>query len=123
MVDTTGICAFVSVSRAVSTLRLPRCCSLFERDSRMAVIRHRLRLRAYGGSDVALVLDHLEDGGRAQRILPLVRIQSLLRESERFHRGIVSRTRLLESNHGILYVDANLIGALLQIQFVLTYFE
>ena len=34
-VDTTGICAFANVSSAISTLRLPRCCSLCAVGSRM----------------------------------------------------------------------------------------
>ena len=81
----------------------------------MGVVGHRLRFRALGRRQIALVLNHLIRRGRAQ-IVFLGRRRSLLRELARLLRGVISCPCLLEPDHGVLDVDADLIDLLLKIR-------
>lgn len=79
----------------------------------------RLHLDELGVGEVALVLDHKEDAGSAERELLLLSVEGLLGEQAALHRGAVAGTRLLQSDQGVLHFDADLILLALELEFIL----
>ena len=93
--------------------------SLIEPNAGVAIVGQRLHLRAFRARDVLLIQHHLVSGGRSQGQSFLVGIESLLLQGAGLDGGGISRARLLQSDHRVLHVDANLVDVLLQAEFVL----
>ena len=75
--------------------------------------------RAFRARQVALILDHLERRARPKLILSLIGRQGLLLQVPRFDGRVIAGARLLQSDHRVLHVHADLVDVLLQGQFVL----
>ncbi len=96
---------------------------LIERDAGMRVVGHGLHFRALAGGQIALVLNHLENSGGAQRVAALVGRERLFLKLARFGGGVVAHAGLLQTDHGILHIHRHLVGVLAQIQLVLAKLE
>ena len=88
-------------------------------DARVAIVGERLHLRAFRARQILLIKHNLVSRGCAQRQAFLVGVQRLLLKIARFHSGGVSGARLLQADHSVLHVDANLVDILLQAELAL----
>src|SRR5580700_7048836 len=86
----------------------------------MSVVRQCLDLGTLRGRQVALGLNDEEDSRGAKVVLLLFGVQSFLLEDAGLDSGRVADAGLLEANHGILDVNADLVDAALVLQLSLT---
>src|SRR4051812_47774292 len=86
----------------------------------MRKVGHCLSLRTLCRGQIALILDYLKRSRRTEFQLPLICLKHLLLKITGLSRSFVAGTCLFDSYKCVLDIDANLTGAALQIQLILT---
>jgi hypothetical protein len=91
--------------------------SLFEGDLGVGVIRHGLHFGRLIEGEIALGLHDNGDGGLSEHEALLLSVESLLGEGAGGNSGLISRACLLQADHGVPDVEADLRDGSLKLQF------